>query len=190
MARVNARTALAALEVWLLTVVAHSLAGGAIPSATWLLVVGGMVLLATGVVMRRRVPVWVAAAAVGLAQLCLHVTLTAAAPPVPGAMTMAGHDRAGHAMPMPSADPTLLDGLTGLSTQMVVAHVLTALVTGFVWWLRRRAVEVVLRLTAPVAAVVRLRAPRLLVRPRPRPHARPWLLGDPGRAPPTALVAA
>jgi hypothetical protein len=188
MARVTARTGLAALEVWLLTVVAHSLAGGAIPSVTWLLVVGALVLAATGVVMRRRAPVWVAAAAVAVAQLGLHVALTAVAPATGmPAMPMAGHDHSGHAVTMSAAEPSLLDGL---STQMLLAHVLSALVTGFVWWLRRRAVEVVLLLVAPFGGVVRRPAPRLPSPPRPRPHARPWLLGDPGRAPPRPAVAA
>ena len=183
MTGVSARTGLAALEVWLLTVVAHSLAGGEIPSTAWLLVVGGLVLLGTACVMRLRVPIWVAAAAVAAAQLGLHVALTAAAP----AMPMAGHAHAGHPTPMTVGGPALLDGL---STQMVLAHVLSALVTGFVWWLRRRTVEHVLRLVAPAGALVRRHAPRPPMQPRSRPHARPWLLGDPGRAPPRALAAA
>ena len=186
MSRVSARTLLAALEVWLLTVVAHSLAGGRIPSTTWLLVVGGLVLLATGVVLRRRVSVWVAAAAVGVAQLGLHVGLSVTAPAA--SVPTGGHGHLGHAMAT-GGGPSLLDALTGLSTQMVLAHVLSALVTGFVWWLRRRAVASVLRLAEPLP-VVRHPALRLLTPAAPRPHARPWLLGDPGRAPPAAYVAA
>ncbi|GAA2122511.1 hypothetical protein GCM10009843_17720 [Nocardioides bigeumensis] len=185
MSDVSARTGLAALEVWLLTVVAHSLAGGGIPSSAWLLVVGVLVLVGTACVMRLRVPIWVAAGAVAGAQLGLHVALTASAPA--SAAPMAGHVHPGHPMPMTAGGASLLDGL---STQMVLAHVLSALVTGFVWWLRRRTVEHVLRLVAPVGALVCRHAPRLPSRPRSRPHTRPWLLGDPGRAPPRALVAA
>jgi hypothetical protein len=192
MTGVSARTGLAALEVWLLTVVAHSLAGGGIPSSAWLLVVGVLVLVGTACVMRLRVPIWVAAAAVAGAQLGLHAALTATAPSgaMPMPMPMSGHGHPGHpghSMAMTAADPTVLDSL---STQMVLAHVLSALVTGFVWWLRRRAVEHVLRLTAPVGVLVCRHTPRLPSRPRYRPHTRPWLLGDPGRAPPRALVAA
>ena len=73
---------------------------------------------------------------------------------------------------------------------MVVAHVLCALVTGFLWWLRRRVVAEVLRLGRPGSLVVRRRAVVARETAANRPHPRPWLLGDPGRAPPRELVTA
>ena len=189
----GARVALVAAEVWLLTTVAHAAAGGELPSLPWLLGLGALVVLATAWVLRSRVTPWLVAGGLAVAQLGLHVALDAmSAGSAPHAgMAMGGHAHHDHtamadAAPAGLLDPGLLDSV---STRMVLAHVLSALLTGFVWWLRRRVVEIVLHLGRPAVADVRRHAAPASPATRTWPHPRPWLLGDPGRAPPRAFVS-
>ena len=189
----GARVALVAAEVWLLTTVAHAVAGGELPSMPWLLGLAALVVLATAWVLRSRVTPWLAAGGLAVAQLVLHLLLSASAGASPQAGMATGghahHDHSATATGTPTGllDPGLLDSV---STRMVVAHVLCALLTGFVWWLRRRVVEVVLHLDRPTTADVRRHAAPASPATGAWPHPRPWLLGDPGRAPPRAFVMA
>lgn len=191
----GARVAMVAAEVWLLTTVAHAVAGGELPPLPWLLGLGACTALTTAWVLRGRVTPWLVAGGLAVAQLGLHVALGAmAAGSAPHAgMAMGGHAHHGHAAAMATAteaglvDPGLLENV---STRMVVAHVASALLTGFVWWLRRRVVAEVLRLRRPAPTVVRRPASLAGRAFATRPHPRPWLLGDPGRAPPRVLVTA
>ncbi len=118
--------------------------------------------------LRSRVTPWLVAGGLAVAQLGLHVALGAmsAGSAAHAGMAMGGHAHHEHtAMAAASQtgplDPGLLDSV---STRMVVAHVLSALLTGFVWWLRRRVVAEVLRLGRP--------APRVVRRPRVSPGGR------------------
>lgn len=196
MTRVGAaRVAAVAAEVWLLTTVAHTAAGGALPSLPWLLGLGALVTLATAWVLRSRVTPWLVAAGLAVAQIGLHLALRAmAAAPDSGAGTALGrHAHHGHAeLTATAANPGVLDAglLESVSARMVLAHVLSALVTGFVWWLRRRVVAEVLRLGRPAPIVVRRRAVVAREAAATRLHPRSWLVGDPGRAPPRAVVTA
>jgi hypothetical protein len=173
---------LPALEVWLVTVAAHTFVGGSLPSLPWLASVAGLVAVTTGCVVggsaswRLMVPVLTAA------QVALHVVLTWL--PVGGDAHPA---HAGHAMPAASAGgPIPFD----LSWRMVLAHLLSGALTALVWRLRRRAIEVLLGLDGVLAS-----SPRTATRPVVSAGARgfrslPWLLGDPGRAPPLVPATA
>jgi hypothetical protein len=159
------RPARASVEVWGLTVFAHSLAGGALPSLPWLVGVAGIVAAATAWVLRRQANPAVMAPVLVACQLGLHVLFASLAP--------AGHGTH-HA-----------HGVVDLPPRMLAAHMLCAVLTAVVWWVRRSVVDVVLRLAAPLTLAERqVRIPDLAqagIRQR-----MVWLLTDPGRAPPRA----
>ena len=104
------------LEVWSLTVLAHTVAGGGLPSLPWLVGVAGLVTLATAWVLRRSVRLAGDAAGVGAVP-------AGAARAVRGAG--AGRGAVGHAHGHEHAharSPWWLE----LSPRMLVAHVLCA----------------------------------------------------------------
>lgn len=187
----SARVVVIAAEVWLLTTVAHAIGGGELPSLPWLLGLAALVALATTWVLRTQVTPWLVAGGLAAAQLGVHVALGAASAGSAShvGMAMDGHAHDHTATPGMTA-PAASGLLDSLSTRMVLAHVLCALVTGFVWWLRRRVVAEVLRLGRPAPVVVRRRALLTRATAATQPHPRPWLLGDPGRAPPPVFAAA
>ena len=163
-----APTARAAAEVWALTVVVHAAAGGGLPSVPWLVGVAGLVALSTGWVLRRSVRLAVMVPVLAVSQVGLHEVLAGMAP---AGQVAHGHD--------------------GLSPRMAAAHLMCAVLTGVLWWLRRWVVQVVLALAAPFVAVVRRRPAGvgLAVRQSWRAGLL-WLAGDPGRAPPRGSVSA
>ncbi len=137
---VRVSAALAALETVVALGLAHRAAGGELPDPLWLALAGVPAYAAGLLVLRRRATIGsVLPALVGL-QLVLHGWL----------VTLAGPT--GHAH---GAAPEVVLGLTG---PMVAAHLVAAVVTGAVWHLRRRAVEVLIGwvdrgvLVAPVVA--------------------------------------
>lgn len=141
---------LATLEMLTALVLAHTAAGGSLPSGAWLLVLGvvaygaGLDVLGRGLSIRWAAPVMV------LVQLLLHAWL----------MTLQPTGHAGHAGGGAVADGTLL----GISPAMFAAHVVAGVIAALAWSLRRRAVEVLTSWVAgPRAAVVapsRVPAPR------------------------------
>ncbi len=169
------RTARASAEVWALTVLTHSVAGGGLPSLPWLVGLAGLVALSTAWVLRRSVRLAVMLPVLVACQLGLHALFAALATP--------GHGHLHHAA---APSPWWTDEL---SPRMVVAHVLCAVLTGVVWWVRRSVVDIVLALAGPF--IVGTWRPRLaaLARTSLGP-ARVWLFGDPGRAPPRVLAPA
>jgi hypothetical protein len=113
-------------------------------------------------------------------QLALHEVFASLSPAgvAPGA-----HGHTHHAT---GASPWWVDELT---PRMVLTHVLCALLTCVVWWVRRSVVAVVLALALPFTVAVRRPRPVPLAE-TPRGAARVWLFGDPGRAPPFVTAPA
>lgn len=123
---VTLRAALATLEIMTVLVVAHTWAGGQLPTIGWLAVTAALVLAASSVALRGRVPLWATVPALTVGQLLLHGWLVALAPAVPETQL---HAHGSH---------------LELTWPMLLAHVVGALTTALVWELRRRAVDVVL----------------------------------------------
>jgi len=162
-----------------LTVLAHTVAGGSLPSLPWLVGVAGLVTVSTAWVLRRSVRLAVMLPVLVLGQLGLHglfATLSPAGAPLGNA---AGHaaDHAHHA----GTSPWWADDL---SPRMLVAHVLCAALTGVVWWLRRCVVDVVLSLARPLVVALTRSSPLVEATVAALSAGLVWLLGDPGRAPP------
>ncbi len=147
---------LGSLESVTALVLAHTIAGGAVPSLWWLTAFAALVYAAGGLVLRGRARIRVVLPALVVAQLLGHAWLVTLAPEAHG------H---GHAMP----------ALLGLAPGMLAAHLVAAAATGTMWVLRRRAVEVLLRWTDPgvVPPPVGRRAPATAsARPRTAQHER------------------
>jgi hypothetical protein len=159
-------TARASVEVWALTVVAHTIAGGALPDIPWLVGLAGLVAGATAVVLRNQARPWLLAPVLVASQLGLHALFAS--------LASSGH--ASH------HTHQAID----LSPRMLAAHGVCAVLTAVVWWVRRWVVEVVLQLAASVPVAARPSAP-----PAPSvgwaASTKVWLVGDPGRAPPLAV---
>jgi hypothetical protein len=176
--RVPLRSALATLEICAALVVAHLLAGGALPSPVWLAVTALLVFGAGLLVLRGRLRLGVAVPVLVAAQLLLHAWLTAlATDPV---VASGGH-----------AHGTAHPAETALDPLMLGLHVVGGLLTALSWHLRARAVDVVVTWLRAVLAPVS-RPPRVpasvvvLVAPR----WREVVAAAPRRGPPSALVAA
>lgn len=169
--RVRVSATLVALESVAALALAHLAGGGEVLDPWWLVAFGVLVYAASGIVLRGRAGIRVALPVLLAAQVLGHAWLAALSP---GAH--AGHEHA-------------TQGFLGLTSSMLAAHVVAAAVTGAMWVLRRRAVEVLLqwsdtgRLPLPTG-----RAPRLsatAVRVADRWHART----APTRGPPSGLLA-
>lgn len=160
------RSALATLEIMTLLVAAHSWAGGERPHPGWIVATAALVFGAGTVVLRRRTALRVVVPALALVQFLLHCWLAVLAP-------SGAHAHGGH---------------LELTWQMVLAHVVGALVTALVWELRRRAVDVVLHWSdvgpVPVPALRQAAAHDAPVLPLRRP-----LVVVPLRGPPVGLAA-
>jgi hypothetical protein len=157
---------LATLEIMTGAVLAHLAAGGALPSAGWL-VAATLAVFGTGVVvLQRRVGIFAGAVLAGLSQLGLHEVF-AAFSAAPGAE----HH---HAV------STSLGSADGVA--MLLAHACAAVLSVVVWVLHRRALAVAVRsLPTPRVPV----AGRLLAEVRqivPRPAL--WADVPPRRGPP------
>jgi hypothetical protein len=127
---------LTAAETTAALAIAHTAAGGTLPSAGWLLTIATTAYGASLLVLRDRLPVRVVLPALVGVQVLLHawlVTLTSGTGAHPHG---AGSD------------------LLGLSWPMLLAHVGAGLVAAAAWVLRRRAVEVLLGWSDTPASVV------------------------------------
>ncbi|WP_036518860.1 hypothetical protein [Nocardioides sp. J54] len=155
-------------------VVAHAAAGGEAPQSWWLLAFGVLVYGAGRVVLRGRARIGVVLPALLAAQVLGHAWLVALAP--------SGHGGHGHAGDLGGG------ALLGLTPAMLAAHVVAAAVTGVMWALRRRAVEVLLQWTephrGPVLVTLRSAVPTHAV-----PAARWFAAARPTRGPPALLPA-
>ena len=178
------RSTWAAVEVWSLTTVAHTVAGGALPSVPWLAGVAVLVMAASALVLRASLSTWVVLPALAASQVGLHLALTWMPPASTPPASMA------HVHEMGVHTSTIGPAPAGLTWQMLAAHVASALLTAAVWALRRRAVETL----GCLARRVRWCIPPTLVLPahpaRLRVAQRLWLLGSPRRGPPRGLAAA
>ncbi|HET9422455.1 MAG TPA: hypothetical protein VFO49_15045 [Nocardioides sp.] len=164
---VLARAALATVEIMTLLVAAHTWAGGELPVAGWMVATAGLVLAASTMVLRGRLPLRAMVPALVGAQLLLHCWLVVLGP-------TSGHVHGPH-----------LD----LTWQMVLAHVAGGLGTALIWELRRRAVEVVL--TWAEVGLIPVPTPRRTVtRQAPVLPLRRPLVVVPLRGPPVALGSA
>ncbi len=175
------RTVKAAAEVWCLTIVAHSAAGGTLPSVAWLVGVAGLVAVSTAWVLRGSVRLSVMLPVLVVGQAGLHLSL---APLHPAAtLVPVGHHHATRSVAGSAW------WMHELSFRMVCTHVLCAVLTGVVWWCRRWVVKVVLSLTAGLAAPGLPSRVSGIAHSAPRPSLV-WLVGAPGRAPPRLLAPA
>ncbi|WGX98519.1 hypothetical protein [Nocardioides sp. L-11A] len=168
--RVAPLATLGSLESVTALVLAHLAAGGAVPSAWWLGGFAVLVYAAGRLVLRGRASIRLVLPGLVAAQLLGHAWLVTLAPEAHG------H---GHAM----------SALLGLTPGMLAAHLVAAAVTGTMWALRRRAVEVLLRWTDP--GVVPPPVPRRtrtspVRRLRTAPHTRALA---PTRGPPVLHAA-
>jgi len=132
--------ALGSLESVTALVVAHVVAGGEEPSLWWLAAFAGLVYGAGRVVLRRRASIRVVLPALLVAQLLGHAWLVALAP------AAHGHEHAAAAF-------------LGLTPSMLAAHVAAVAVTGAMWALRRRVVEVLVGWTDPGVVPAPVRRP-------------------------------
>lgn len=161
---------LVALESVAALALAHLAAGGEGLDPWWLAAFGVLVYAASGVVLRGRAGIRVVLPALLAVQVLGHAWLVALSPG-----THLGH---GHATV----------GLLGLTPSMLAAHVVAAAVTGVMWALRRRAVDVLLRWAdqgrppLPAGGSRRLAATAA-------PVAHRWHVGTaPTRGPPSRLL--
>lgn len=107
-------------------VLAHVAAGGEVPQPLWLAAFAGLAYAAGRPVLRRRVGIRVVLPLLVAAQVLGHAWLVALSPGM----------HAGHAHDT--------GGLLGLTPAMLLAHAVAGVVTGLMWALRRRAVDVLL----------------------------------------------
>jgi len=150
---------------------AHVAAGGEVPSAWWLFVFAGLVYGAGTLVLRHRASIRVVLPVLLAAQLLGHGWLVAL-----GSTAHPGHEHTA---------ATVL----GLGPAMLAAHAVAAAVTGAMWALRRRAVEVLLEWSEP--GVVPVPGPRrtFTAAPRREPAAAAYRDVAPTRGPPEAAFA-
>lgn len=118
---------LAAAETTAALGIAHTAAGGALPSTGWLLAIAVTAYGASLLVLRGRVPVRVATPALVGLQVVLHAWLVA----ITAGTGVHPHGSA--------SDPLL-----GLTWPMLLAHLAAGVVAAVAWVLRRRAVDVLL----------------------------------------------
>jgi hypothetical protein len=178
--RHRARTGRAAVEVWLLTVLVHTAAGGALPPVPWLLGLSGVVAVSTAWVLRGTVSMWLMLPVLLLSQLGLHIAL--------GATPAVGHQQ----VPMQGAHQSMLLSwsMEDISARMVLAHLLCGLFTAGIWWLRRWVDDITVALRAADSVVVAWRSGLAGASSRPLASSLVWLVGDPGRAPPRVVAPA
>jgi hypothetical protein len=160
------RATLATVEIMTLLVAAHTWAGGELPSTGWMMATAALVLVASAIVLRGRLPLRAMVPALVGAQILLHCWMVVLGP-------TSGHVHGPH---------------PELPWQMVLAHVVGGVGTALVWELRRRAVEVVLTWAEvgvlPVPTLRRTVTRRAPVLPLRRP-----LVVVPLRGPPVGLAA-
>lgn len=142
--RVRVPATLGSLESVAALALAHTAAGGEVPAGWWLVAFGVLVYAASGLVLRRRAGIRVVLPVLLAAQVLGHAWLVALSP-----MAHGGHAHAGGV-------------LLGLTPSMLAAHAVAAAVTGAMWALRRRAVDVLLGWSDPGAVLLpEARTPRV-----------------------------
>lgn len=152
--------------------IAHTAAGGVLPSAGWLLAIAVTAYAASVLVLRGRVPVRLMLPALVGLQVLLHAWLVA----LTGGTAAHPHGSGSEA-------------LLGLTWPMLLAHAAAGLVAALAWVIRRQAVDVLLGWADTSSPVVPHRA-RVTARPsRPAPPGRS-VAALPTRGPPPALPAA
>jgi hypothetical protein len=152
--------------------IAHTAAGGVLPSAGWLMAIAATVYGASLLVLRGRLPVRVALPVLVGSQVLLHAWLVTLA----SGTGMHPHAHGSGA-------------LLGLTWPMLLAHVAAGLVAATAWLLRRRAVDVLLGWSAAPNADIphRGRVAAQRTAPALQSHLR---AAAPTRGPPRALPAA
>ncbi len=169
--RVALPATLGSLESVSALALAHVAAGGEVPQPLWLAAFGALVYAAGLPVLRRRAGIGLVLPALVVAQVLGHAWLVALAP--------AAHAGHGH------------DGglLLGLTPSMLAAHAVAAVVTGVMWAVRRRVVEVLVHWSdpglLPVPAAPRGRVLPVVV----RASGRLLEAVAPTRGPPAGLPA-
>jgi hypothetical protein len=153
--------------------IAHTAAGGVLPSAGWLLAIAAIVYGASLLVLRGRAPVRVMVPVLVALQVLLHAWLVALTEGTGAHQHASGSE-----------------ALLGLTWPMLLAHLAAGLVAALAWVLRRRAVDVLLdwvdSATPGIPHRTRITARR---HPRPAPAGRS-VVALPTRGPPRALPAA
>lgn len=162
---------LAAAETATALGVAHTAAGGELPSSGWLLAIAATAYGGSLLVLRGRAPVRVVLPAMVGLQVLLHAWLVA---------LTAGSGVHSHGASS--------DALLGLSWPMVLAHLAAGGVAAATWLLRRRAVDVLLAWSDSPARPIPHR-PRLGVVRAPVAPARRDVVVLPVRGPPATLRA-
>jgi hypothetical protein len=132
------RAAVSTLEITSASVAAHGIAGGLLPSATWVLA-SALPIFGVGVLLQHgRVSLTSALAGAAAGQVFLHLALAAG--------TSADHMQAG-------------GSAASMSLSMVAAHAVGAVATIVVWSVRRGVWDVLVRVSR-----VRILAVRRIVR--------------------------
>lgn len=163
---------LTAAETTAALALAHTAAGGTLPSAGWLMAIAATVYGASLLALRGRLPIRVVLPALIGSQVLLHAWLVT----VTSGTGLHPHG--------PGSDPLL-----GLTWPMLLAHVAAGLVAATAWVLRRRAVDVLLGWSdTPTPDIpYRGRVAARRIAPRLQRH---HLATSPTRGPPQALPAA
>jgi len=147
---------------------AHTWAGGDVPTAPGLALVGAVLLGASVLVFRSAVPGWAVLPVVAAAQLGVHESFG----------LVASHDHTA----MTAPDP-------GWSWQMVGAHAFVTLLTAVLWWAGRLAASYAVSVRAHPPVLVRTRVPRRPTGATTR-SSLVLLLVSPRRGPPLAVPSA
>lgn len=180
-----ARTLLTTAEIVLGTTVAHTVAGGQLPSLLWL---AGLTAVVYAVSWRLDTTkpaslggLIACASAVTAAQFGLHAALAGIAHPehVHGA----AHTTAGD---LSALELSALE----LSAPMIAAHTASALLTLLVWRIRRRALQVVLDWNNIRAALPRTPGAASTDTIESTSSSRYWTTRAPRRGPPRPLLVA
>jgi len=180
----TARAALASSAILTGTVTAHIWAGGEMPSVGWVGLVCMLVLAATKAVFRGQVSARSMVIGLGVAQLGLHVLLTAMAEP-------AHHATASHHA-VDTGSTASLDALS-MGWQMATAHVLSVGLTVLLWSATAGALADIVRVPdQPSIAVSVRRAWCVKNVARVVRTAPGWRVRAPRRRPPraTSLLSA
>ena len=169
------RSARCTVETLLVVVLAHTWAGGSLPSAGWLAAVAVLMTVCGVAVLRGRVRPLVALPLLLGAQLLLHAWMH----------TLTAGEHAAHA-----AHAAQSGAVAGLDLPMLLAHLAGAAVTALAWDLRRRAVRVVVEVAdvalVPPPALVQAPATPRRVAVRVQRHV---LLVSPLRGPPVVCAS-
>ena len=129
---------LVSIESVVALALAHLAAGGDVPSGWWLAAFGVPVYAASRLVLRQRARIRVVLPVLVALQVLGHAWLVA--------LAAGGAQHAGH---LDESGPFL-----GLSPAMLAGHLAAAAVTGAMWALRRRAVDVLLQWAEPARVPV------------------------------------